>query len=183
MQLDAVAFERQPGAGHIQPPDLRRRQVGFGDAFVPVFLEVFTPALQGTGVVHPQVLLVLHLEARVLHRAHDVARAGELSVREDIPADEAAPAQPGVAVVRTGDAVVEQLATGTQPGAQEAEVGRVVIHADVLDQPDGADGVKPGLPDVAVVEVTDLDKVVQPLRGVAFLGPMSLFGRKGDAKN
>src|SRR5450759_362367 len=183
MQLDAIAFKGQPGAGHVQPPDSRRRQVNFGDAFVPVFFEVLAPASQGTSVVHPQVLLMLHLEAGVLHRAHDVAGAGELPVREDVLADEAALAQPGVAVVRSGDAVVEQLATGTQPGPQEAKVGRVVVDANVLDQPDGAHGVEPGLSNVAVVEVTDLDQMIEPLSGVAFPGPAGLFGRQGDTQH
>src|SRR5674476_402460 len=174
VQLDAIAFRGQPGAGHVEPPDLRRCQVRFGDAFIPVLLEVFTPALQCSGVVDPQVLMVLHLQAGILDRAHNVARAGQLPVREHVLANKAAPAQPGVAVVRTGDAMVEQLATGTQPGPQEAEVGRVVAHADVLDEPDGADGVEPCLSDVTVVEVTDLDQVIKGMCGVALPGPHGL---------
>ena len=72
-------------------------------------------------VVLAQVLLVPHLEAAgVLHRADDPAGPGQLAVGEDVAVDEAARQSAGAAVVRAGDAVVEQPAAGAQLVAQEA---------------------------------------------------------------
>ena len=53
---------------------------------------------------------------------------------------------------------------------------------DVLGEPDGADGVEPGLGDVAVVAVPDLDEVAQATAGDLLLGPERLVARQGHAQ-
>src|SRR5262245_8154187 len=47
VELDLVALEPQPRAGHVQAPDPRGALADLGDARVPVLLEVAAPARQG----------------------------------------------------------------------------------------------------------------------------------------
>ena len=107
----------------------------------------------------------------------------QLAVGEHVAADEAAPRQPRVLVVRPGDAVVEQPALGAQPRPEEREVRRVVLHADVLDQPDRAHRVEVALAHVAVVAVAHLGDVVEALGLDALLGPGRLLAGERDAED
>src|SRR3546814_1166285 len=102
----------------VEPPHPRRALTDLGHALVPVLDQVVAPPGQRARIVTPEVLGVLHLEARVLGGADDGAGAGQLPVREDIAVDEGAGV--GRGVVGAGDAVVEQPATGTEPVAQES---------------------------------------------------------------
>jgi hypothetical protein len=69
-------------------------------------------------IVLAQVLLVVHLEADVVHVRHDVADPGQLAVGEDVAPDEPALADL-LDVVRLGDAVVEQAPARPQLAEQE----------------------------------------------------------------
>ena len=84
-------------------------------------------------------------------------------------------------VVGPGDAVVEQQRAGAHLRLQEAEVRRVVVHADVLGQPDRRHRVEAGLGDVAVVAVTHLGEVGQALLGDGLLRPRRLLLGQRDA--
>ena len=64
---------------------------------------------------------------------------------------------------------------------EEPEIRRVVLHADVLGQPDRGDRVESGLADVAVVAVADLGQVGQALLGDRVLRPLGLLLGKRDA--
>ena len=72
-------------------------------------------------------------------------------------------------------------AAGAHPGLQEAEVRRIVAHADVLEQPDRRHRVEAGLGDVAVVAVAHLGQVGQPLVGDGLLRPRRLLPRQRHA--
>src|SRR5688572_16658710 len=63
VELDLVALKAQPGAGHVEAPHPGGAFADLGDAGVPVVHEVLAPGSEGLGVVDPDVLLVLHLEA------------------------------------------------------------------------------------------------------------------------
>ena len=120
------------------------------------------------------------LEAGVLRLGDDLADAGQLTVGEDVPVDERAGLR--ALVVRAGDAVVEQAALGAELVLEEAEVVRVLPHADVLGEPDRADRVEVALEHVAVVGVPHLGEVRQPLAVDGLLGPRRLRDREGDAE-
>lgn len=169
-------------SGHVQAPYLRGGQAGLGDRLVPALDEVGAPGGKCARVVPAQVLLVLDLQALVLHRSDDRAHAGQLTVREHVAVDEAAPLDAGVQVVLPGDRVVQQPAAGHQPRAQEPEVGRVVAHPDVLGQADRAHRVEPGLGDLAVVLVADLRAVPQAVPLDRRLRPLRLVAREGHAE-
>ena len=172
----------EPRPGEVERPDLGGARGRPRGRLVPVVAEVAAPVAAGHGVVLAQVLLVPHLEALVLHDRHHRARAGQLAVGEDVAVDETRARDAGVAVVDPGDAVVEQPPPVTQPVAQEAEVGRVVLHADVLGQPDRADRVEAGLADLAVVAVPHLRGAGQPLLRDGLGGPRRLLLRERDAE-
>ena len=87
-----------------------------------------------------------------------------------------------MAVVGPGDAVVEQPPAVTQPAAQEPEVRRVVLDADVLGQPDRADRVEAHLAHVAVVAVPHLRGTAEPLLGDGLAGPRGLLLRERDTE-
>ena len=84
-------------------------------------------------------------------------------------------------VVGPGDAVVEQQPARAQPGLQEAEVRRIVAHADVLEQPDRRHRIEVALGDVAVVAVAHLGQVAQSLVGDRLLRPRRLLPRQRHA--
>ncbi len=84
-------------------------------------------------------------------------------------------------VVVAGDAVVEQQSSGAHLRLQEAEVRRVVVHADVLGQTDRGHRVETGLSHVAVVAVTDLAEIGQALLDDRLLRPLRLLLGQGDA--
>ena len=71
---------------------------------------------------------------------------------------------------------------GLELVADEAEVRRVVLHADVLGQPDRGDRVEAGLLDVAVVHEPHLGEVVEPLLLDRLLRPRRLLARQRDAE-
>jgi enediyne polyketide synthase len=108
VQFDVVPVEPEARACHVQPPDPGGGLADLSDGLIPVRVQVVTPSGQGLGVVLPQVLLVPHLEAGVVHERDQVAGALELAVREHVPVDEPGLADGGLDVVRPGDAVVEQ---------------------------------------------------------------------------
>src|ERR1035441_3326785 len=156
MQLDLVALETEPRAGHVEPPDPRGTVAHLGNRLVPVRVQVGAPPRQGLGVVLAQVLRMPHLEARVVHQRHQIARPLQLPVGEHVPADEPV-GHPGRAlVVGTGDAVVQQPALGPELAVEEAEVAGQLSLADALGQADRADGIEAGLGPAAVVQVPDL---------------------------
>ncbi len=64
----------------------------------------------------------------------------------------------------------------------KAKYDGVVLHADVLGQPDRGDRVEVALLDVAVVHVPDLGEVVEPLLLDPLLRPRRLLAREGDAE-
>ena len=123
---------------------------------------------------------MVHLEPGVLGLGDDLARAGQLAVREHVAVDE----RTGLPrpVVRPGDAVVEQPPARHQLVAQEPEVRRVAVDPDVLGQPDRAHGVEGGLLHVAVVEVPHLGEMVEPLFLDLLLRPLGLLPREGHAE-
>ena len=81
-----------------------------------------------------------------------------------------------------GDAVVEQPALQAQAVAQEREVRRVVLHPDVLGQPDRGDRVEAGLGDLAVVAVPHLGEVVEAHLLDPLLRPRRLLARQRHAE-
>src|SRR4051794_5212854 len=105
--------------------------------------------MQRLRVVQPQVLLVLHLQPRLLELLDQPADTGQLAVREDVAADEAAARDRLAVVVRAGDAVVEKSRTWVELAGQEGRVRRELRDADVLGETDGADRVEARLGDVA----------------------------------
>src|SRR3990170_2167322 len=88
VQLDLVALETHPGSGHVEAPDPCGPLADLRYALIPVLLEVGPPPGQRLGVVDPEVLLVLHLEAGVLGLGDDLPGAGQLAVREHVAVDE-----------------------------------------------------------------------------------------------
>jgi hypothetical protein len=68
MQLDLVALETEPRAGHVEPPDPRGAVAYLGHRLVPVRLEIGAPAGQCSGVMLAQVLRMPYLEAGVVHQ-------------------------------------------------------------------------------------------------------------------
>src|SRR5215471_7475111 len=156
VQRDHVPLETEAAARHVQPPHPGRALTDLGDRLVPVGVEVGAPPGQGQGVVLAQVLLVPDLEPRLVHPCHQVPGALQLAVGEHGPVDEPAHVAGRHAVVRPGDAVVEQPRARLELAVQEREVGRQVGFADVLGEPDRADGVEAGLLHVPVVEVAYL---------------------------
>ncbi len=81
-----------------------------------------------------------------------------------------------------GDAVVEQQPARAQPGLQEAEVRRIVAHADVLQQADGRHRIEVALGDVPVVAVAHLGQVAEPLVDDRLLRPGRLLPRQRHAR-
>jgi len=175
-----VGVEAEPRARHVQPPHPGGALADLLDRLVPVRVQVRAPGRQGLRVVLAQVLLVPDLEARVVHERDQVAGPLELAVGEDVPVDEPLLADGGLEVVRPGDAVVEQAAAGGQLAVQVGEVGREVVLADVLGQPDRADRVEARLRDVAVVQVPHLGEPGQPLPLDRGLRPGGLLGGQRD---
>src|SRR6478752_4958365 len=176
VELDLVALEAQPRARHVEAPHPGGPLADLRDARVPVVLEVLAPGGERLGVVDPDVLVVLHLEAGVLHGRDDRPRADQLAVREHVAVDERAGV--GRLVVRARDAVVEQAAPGLEVVVDPAEVRRVVLHPDVLGEADRGDRVEAGLLDVAVVHEPDLGEVVEPLLLDRLLRPRRLLARQ-----
>ncbi len=121
-----------------------------------------------------------HLESDVLDIGDDAARTDQLAVGEDVAVDEIARLG-GAGVVRPGDAVVEEQAAVAQLVLDEAEVERVVVHTDVLGEPDRGHRVELALHDVAVVAVPDLGELAEPLLGDLLLRPGGLLGRQRRA--
>ena len=67
---------------------------------------------------------------------------------------------------------------GTSLPARNVHVRRQLADPDVLGQPDGADGVEPGVPHVAVVAVAEVD--VEAAVGHRLLAPLGLLLRQRD---
>ena len=88
MQLNGVQIESQSRRRHVQAPDPCRAQARFGNRLIPVRFQVVAPVLEGECVVLAEVLLVPDLEARIVHRAHDVPRPRELAIGKDVAVDE-----------------------------------------------------------------------------------------------
>ena len=86
----------------------------------------------------------------------------------------------GRAVLR--DAVVEQPPARAQPARQEPEVRRQRGPAEVLGEPDRADGVELRDGRVAVVEVAHLGEVAQPASFDLPLRPFRLVARERHAE-
>ena len=76
---------------------------------------------------------------------------------------------------RPGDRVVQQATAGAQPVLQCAEIGGVVLDADVFGQADRRDGVEPGFRHVPVIEVTNFGDVLQALVDDRLLTPFGLL--------
>ena len=181
VQLDLVGLEAHPRAGHVQAPDPRGALADLGDALVPVVGEVLAPAGQRHRVVLAQVLLVAHLETGVLDLGDDPAGAGQLAVGEDVAVDERAGVL--VAVVRAGDAVVQQPAararacragTRSTPGSCRTPMCSV--------RPIELTASKLALGHVAVVEVPDLGQVVEALALDRLLRPRGLLARTASRR-
>ncbi len=175
-----VGVEAEPRARHVQPPHPGGALADLLDRLVPVRVQVRAPGRQGLRVVLAQVLLVPDLEARVVHERDQVAGPLELAVGEDVPVDEPLLADGGLEVVRPGDAVIEQPAAGVQLAVQVREIGREVVLADVLGQPDRADRVEARLRHVAVIQVPHLGEPGQPLPLDRGLRPGGLLGGQRD---
>ena len=182
MQLDDVALEPEPRAGHVEPPHPGRALADLGHRLVPVRVEVGAPAGQGHRVVLAQVLLVPHLEPGVVDEGEQVARSFQLAVGEHVAVDETADHPARALVVRPGDAVVQQPSLGPQLAVQEGEVRRQLGPADVLGQPDRADRVELPFGHVAVVEVADLGQPAQALLLDGLLRPGRLLRGQGHAE-
>src|SRR5262249_30052572 len=135
VQLNDIRLEAQSRAGHVESPHFRGRQADVYDGLVPVLDEIAAPVTQRQRVVVAQVLLVYHLEADILRLGDDAAGTGGLPGGEAVAVDEPARRRPGP-VLRPGDAVVEQQPTVAHLRLQEAEVRRIVVHANVFRQPD-----------------------------------------------
>ena len=134
------------------------------DRGVPVPGQVRAPARQRPRVVHAQVSPGAAPRARRPHRPHDVTGDGQLPSGKHVPADEARRSSPGWVLSWWVDAVVEQRAAGAQPGAQEAEIGRVVAHADVLDGPIALTASKSRSGTARIVQVPQLGRSRGPPR-------------------
>src|SRR5215467_7500229 len=181
VQRDHVPLEPESRAGHVQPPHPRRARTDLGDRLVPVGVEVGAPPGQGEGVVLAQVLLVPDLEPRVVHSREQVPGAFQLTVGKHVPVDEI-PRTGRIAVVRPGDAVVEQPPARLQLAVQEREVGRQVGLADVFGEADRAHRVEGTLRHVPVVEVAHLGQPGQPGVLDRPLGPGRLLRRQRHAQ-
>ena len=181
MELDLVALEADPRAGHVEAPHPGGALADLGDARVPVVDEVLAPAGQRLGVVDAEVLLVLHLEAGVLDLGDDLAGADQLAVGEDVAVDERPVSLR--AGCRPGDAVVEQPALRAQlvargsrstPGSSSRRCARSARSSEIASKPVSVD--------VAVVQVADLGEVVEPLLLDLLLRPRRLLARQRDAE-
>src|SRR6476646_8058017 len=135
VQLNDIGLEAQSRPRHVEAPYLCGRQSDLLDRLVPMVDEIAAPVAQRQRVMVAEVLLVNHLEADVLRLSDDPAGAGELPIGEDVAVDKSARTRPGP-VFGTGDAVVEEQPTVTDLRLQEAEVRRIVLHADVFRQTD-----------------------------------------------
>ena len=91
------------------------------------------------------------------------------------------PAAAPVRLSGPGDAVVEKQCAGAHLGLEEAKVRRVVLHPDVLGEPDGGHRVEPRFADVSVVTVAHLGEVGQALLGNGVLRPCGLLLGQRDA--
>ena len=128
-----------------------------------------------------QVLLVTDLESGGVHDAHDVSRAGELAVGEDVTVDEAVLVVTLLAVIGTRDRVIEHATERLELGVRECEVRRVVLATDVLGEPDRADGVELGLGHVAVVAEAHLSAALEAALLDGVLGECRLLLGERDA--
>ncbi|CAB4919555.1 unannotated protein [freshwater metagenome] len=87
----------------------------------------------------------------------------------------------GFGITRPGDGVVEHPALWLELAEGEIEIGRVVLAANVLGQPNRRDRIEIGFRDIAIVAEPDLGTTGQALRLDSLLAPLGLMGRKGDA--
>src|SRR5258708_12650184 len=110
------------------------------------------------------------LEARIVHLRDQVSGPFQFAVGEDVPVDESVGDSRGPAVVRPGDAVIQQPAARVELAVEETEVTGKLRLADVLGQPDRADRVEAGLGDLAVVQMPNL---AQPLKPPLLNPPLS----------
>src|SRR5260221_359504 len=182
VQLDLVAVEPQPRPGHIEPPDPGGSLTDLGNGLLPVLVKVGAPGGKGERVVLPQVLRVPDLEAGIVQVGDQVSGAFQLAVGEDVPVDEPIGDPRGAAVVRPGDAVIQQPAARIELAVKETEVAGKLRLADVLGEPDRTDRVEAGLGDLAVVQMPHLGEVLKARLLDRPLGPQGLLLRQRDAK-
>src|SRR6266446_2673349 len=182
VQLDLVAVEPQPRPGHIEPPDPGGSLTDLGNGLLPVLVKVGAPGGKSARVVLPQILRVPDLEAGIVQLGDQVSGAFQLAVGEDVPVDEPIGDPRGPAVVRPGDAVIQQPAARIELAVKETEVAGKLRFADVLGQPDRADRVEAGLGDLAVVQMPHLGEVLKARLLDRPLGPQGLLLGQRDAK-
>src|SRR4029077_2371860 len=125
---------------------------------------------------------VADLEAVVVHRARQPARAFKLAVGGDVAVDEAVLVDGRAGVVGAGDAVIQHPAALLQLAVEELEVAGDIGLADVLGDADRADRVEVGLGDIAVVHVADLGQVLKAFALDGRLRPGRLLRGQGYAE-
>ena len=173
VEVNDIALEAPLRASHVDAVEARGGQADQIACLFPVLLQVLAPLVQGAHVIKAQGFGVEDLETIVLHGLGDVAGTGELAIGEDIAVDEAALGR--LVVIRVGDVVVQHQTADLELAVHELEEVIVVLHADVLDDADGGDGIKAFFHDIAVVHEADLGQILQAFFLDLLLAPLGLL--------
>ena len=74
MHLNVVHLEIERATGHIEPPQTGLRLTDELDGVIPMRHQILVPTVQRECIVLAEVLLIDHLEARVLDHHLDLGR-------------------------------------------------------------------------------------------------------------